>query len=52
MPNPFILPTIPAELQAIIDSEAEHVRPPAGAKELGWARLMAALPDGDGGRND
>lgn len=36
------------ELQAIIESEADHVRPPAGAKELGWARLMAALP-GEGG---
>ena len=37
------------ELEALIRSEADLVRPPDGAKERGLARLMAAAPDGEGG---
>lgn len=37
------------ELAAIVSDEADRVRPPLGAKERGWARLVATLPDDDGG---
>jgi len=37
------------ELQAILHDEAKQVRPPDGAKERGWARLMAAVQGGEGG---
>lgn len=37
------------ELQAIVHDEAKQVRPPDGAKERGWARLMAAVQGGEGG---
>jgi hypothetical protein len=43
---------VDGEIQALIRSEADHVRPPERAKERGWARLMAAIPGGEGGPGD
>ena len=40
------------ELEAIVRREADSVSPPEGAKERGWARLMATLPGDDGGPGD
>lgn len=43
---------VDGELGALVRCEAEHVDPPAGAKERGWARLVAAVHGGEGGPGD
>ncbi len=41
-----------SEIQAAIRDEKDRVRPPSGAKERGWARLVAAVPDDSGDPGD
>jgi hypothetical protein len=43
---------VDSELEAIIRREADSVSPPEGAKERGWARLMAELPGDEGEPSD